>query len=620
MDYKEIQAGLCKRGFPFKRGDILNVKTGKDIYRSTLEDSESRHKQYCQNIVNVPAVSYLSDVIGDDYKSWKPGDDIWLNSACGTGKTTFVMNIIEYFLEQGYKILYLTNRTQLLNQVKISVLKKLDHRDKNTAVNSLHLIDNIYEKIYFSNYQGLVEAYKKGDWYKREVFEKHNVLLVCDEVHWFTSDCLFSEGPDYVIDKLLQQFSSSITLYMTSTDWDIFGEIGARLSKTHPDRYTGNQNVFVQMTPGVGFYSVLNEEHPYGSAFSRCYTSEQFDRTKIEAYSFISDDNIIAKISSTPANEKWLILADTKEHGEKLQGMITDSIFIFSEDMDYKLDREGKEEMSNVITNEKFNNRVLIATSILDCGTTIIDEDVKHVVVNSIDPVTTMQFVGRVRRNGSNLNLYFNARSTADIWKRFVELDDKIKLVEKVTNNNKSLSKNMNDVASLLSSRWIYYNNDGNLVCNNLGLKKACSLRSYIANVLSDSCDYGENTFLFHQLKLFGLNSDDCYNLNEDRKKQSVSKIVAAFDPISNKQLSAEEYKTFCSNLDSILIKEFGSTTIRGSGIHNPETYNKIFLEHEIPYEVSKDDGKRNAAHYTFKKVDNDAANDGDSAPAKDLI
>lgn len=610
MNYEEIKSGLFERGFSFKLGELCTVKSWEDVYSIAPKNAKSRHGEYCQNIVNVPVGSYLTDVIGDDYKSWMPGDDIWLNSACGTGKTTFVMNVIEYFLKQGYKILYLTNRTQLLNQVKISVMKKLDHPDKNTPVGCLHLIPDINGDIYFSNYQGLVEAYKNGDKYRDKVFANHKVLLVCDEVHWFTSDCLFSEGPDYVLDKLLQQFSSSITLYMTSTDWDIYSEIGARLSTIHPERYIDDHDIIVNMTmpTKVGFHTKLKEELPYSSTFSCCYTSEQFDSTNIEAYSFDSYDDIIEKIK-TPTNEKWLIYADTKAHGEKLQKMIPDSIFIFSEDWNYKLDRESKEEMANVVTDEMFNHRVLIATSILDCGTTISDKDVKHVVINSIDPVTTMQFVGRVRRNGSSLNLYFNARSNADIWRRFTELDDKIKLVKEVTDNNdgKALSENMDEVANLLSSRWFYYTNAGELVCNNLGFGKACSLRGYMLDILANSCEYGENTFLVYQLKLFGLNSYDCKNLNVDKEQQSASKIVAVMDPISNKILTAEEYKTFCSSLDPKLNEEFGSTTIRGTGIHNPETYNKIFEEHKIPYEVVKDGVKKKEAHYTFKKVGNDA-------------
>ncbi len=623
MDYKEIQSGLRERGFSFKQGDGVNIKTGEDIYSSTPEDAKSRHGQYCQNIVSVPAGSYLTDVIGDDYKNWKPGDDIWLNSTCGTGKTTFVMNIIEYFLDQGYKILYLTNRTQLLNQVKLSVLKKLNHPDKNTPVEYLHLIKNIDGYIYFSNYQGLAEAYKNKCKYRGEVFANHKVLLVCDEVHWFTSDCLFSEGPDYVLDKLLQQFFSSITLYMTSTDWDTYSDIGYRLSRIHQERYIGDRLISFQMNPGGFVYnSILNEEHPYSPVFSRCYTSEQFDSTNIKAYSFNSDDNIIEQIRSTSDSKKWLIFADTKEHGEKLQGMIPDSVFIFSEDWNYKLRREGKEEMSNLVTDEMFKHRVLIATSILDCGTTISDKDVKHVVVNSIDPVTTMQFVGRVRRNGSSLNLYFNARSDADIWRRFTELDDKIKLVKEVTDNNngKALSENMDDVAKFIISRWIYITDNRKFIRNNLGFKKACSLRDYIAGILADSCEHGKNMFLVHQLNLFGLNSDDCYDLNVDKEQRSVSKIVAVIDPISNKELTTEDYKAFCSVLDSKIVEAYGSTIIRGTGTHKPETYNTIFKEHKIPYEVLKDDGKKDAAHYTFRKVINNAANEGDSAPVKDMI
>ena len=38
------------------------------------------------------AKRYVTDIIGDDYKNWKPGDCILITNGTGSGKTYFVKN------------------------------------------------------------------------------------------------------------------------------------------------------------------------------------------------------------------------------------------------------------------------------------------------------------------------------------------------------------------------------------------------------------------------------------------------------------------------------------------------------------------------------------------------
>ena len=38
--------------------------------------------------------SYVSDIIGEDYKNWKPGDRILISTGTGSGKTWFVLRVL----------------------------------------------------------------------------------------------------------------------------------------------------------------------------------------------------------------------------------------------------------------------------------------------------------------------------------------------------------------------------------------------------------------------------------------------------------------------------------------------------------------------------------------------
>lgn len=511
------------------------------------------------------------------------------------------MIILEYIIRLGYKVLYLTNRKPLANQVKISAARMLGYNLEGMTPEQLDLIKDLDNKIYFANYQGLVAAYKKGNKYMPEVFENQKVLLICDEVHWFTSDCLFSESPDIVLDKLLRQFSSAITLYMTSTDWDIYSIIGSRLAEIHPNRF--NPGTPGMMPMPYGYQPImLRSEHPYGLTFKACYISNGFDRSKVKAYSFKSYDDIAEQIKRTPVSEKWLIYADTKEHGYELENKLPDSAFIFSEDRNNKLDNDGKEEKISVVTKEKFEHRVLIATSILDCGTSINDKDVKHVVINSIDPVTTVQFVGRIRRSNSPLNIYFNDRSVANITGKLRSIDGDIKLVNALVSNSGNRRSNDPDgYARMLQSRRIYDRN-GELQLNNFANYKAKSLKAYLEYLVDPNRNFGDKAFLKHQLELFGFRLEECHDLGADEAQKAISNISTLIDTVVDKELSEGEYKNFSDTLDDLLIREYGSTIIRKGSIHNPETYNGRFSDNGIPYRVTCE-GVDKGKLFIFRKV-----------------
>lgn len=61
---------------------------------------------------------YISDVIGDDYKSWIDENKIIISSPTGSGKTSFVWNVLfPYAKAQNKSIVYFCNHVLLKRQV-----------------------------------------------------------------------------------------------------------------------------------------------------------------------------------------------------------------------------------------------------------------------------------------------------------------------------------------------------------------------------------------------------------------------------------------------------------------------------------------------------------------------
>lgn len=62
---------------------------------------------------------YVTDIIGDGYKNWKPGDCILITNGTGSGKTYFVLNILlREARAQRKHLVYFCNRRFLSFQVQ----------------------------------------------------------------------------------------------------------------------------------------------------------------------------------------------------------------------------------------------------------------------------------------------------------------------------------------------------------------------------------------------------------------------------------------------------------------------------------------------------------------------
>ena len=61
---------------------------------------------------------YISDKIGDDYKTWSSDKPVLIHAPMGAGKTHFCLNVLlPYVQSQGKRMVYVANRTALRQQV-----------------------------------------------------------------------------------------------------------------------------------------------------------------------------------------------------------------------------------------------------------------------------------------------------------------------------------------------------------------------------------------------------------------------------------------------------------------------------------------------------------------------
>ena len=64
-------------------------------------------------------MKYITEEIGDSYKTWTAEKPVVIHAPTGSGKTFFILNrLLPYVAECGKRMVYLSNRSALKQQVE----------------------------------------------------------------------------------------------------------------------------------------------------------------------------------------------------------------------------------------------------------------------------------------------------------------------------------------------------------------------------------------------------------------------------------------------------------------------------------------------------------------------
>ena len=597
-----------------------------------------KRSEYASEMIKLEEGEYLSDRIGESYINWQHGDVIMMNVSCGKGKTTFcIKELYHHYLKNDYRIIYLCNRLSLKAQIiKDSANELSMHEYEGLPPEVLCNVKDFEGRVFFETYQGLGNIYKRNLKYRPECFDGRKVLLIMDEVHYFTSDCMFSTSPEYVFNGIQKQFSDAITVVMTATDWDVFDLIASSRPHT-PDIPTRNMpaqcylptNAFMGQF-GCKHYNQWNiqcrscnmdyqKKAYYGyitnslqglKPVKQYYYDDGFDRTNVSAYYYQSKEELINKIKSSSEDEKWIIFTSSKSSGfslkEKLNSLSINAEFVYSPDSCNELSASAIAEKNSIFCEEKFNSRVLITTAVLDCGTTIHDKSVTNIAIDCIDPVTTVQFIGRIRKDGQRMNLYFRNRTSQEVEDYLYERIRKpLEDMRRLASSKEQRDCNEELLGTMMGNLLSSY--DGKIHKNIFAERKLRNMQIYLAHIILGHVPQNDNSkpedkdksFLRHQLELFGFELEECNYISHDEKAAQKNNICGYIESKLDTEMTKDQYTEFGKELDKLLTAAYGSPVIRGDGTHTTKKYNEIFQKYGIPFMVSKDSNN----NYIFSAV-----------------
>ena len=232
---------------------------------------------------------FVGEVIGEEYKGWKPSEVIVINAQTGAGKTYFVLNeLLPYIAEKGETMLYLCNRTALREQVLQDVEEKY------------------MDSVCVINYQAFAELRLQGENLSETAAKvKRCSYLVMDEAHYFLADSAFNGDIAKSLDHIKFHLSNAVRMFITATPEYLMLSLAA-------------SGIVGLQPPDSTFYGRIGDN---------CYECQQlcgflpWERNKCGCYpgegryscmGYLSDAPIIQRFSRTENLLKYKELSDVE--------------------------------------------------------------------------------------------------------------------------------------------------------------------------------------------------------------------------------------------------------------------------------------------------------------------
>jgi superfamily II DNA or RNA helicase len=128
------------------------------------------------------------------------------------------------------------------------------------------------------------------------------------------------------------------------------------------------------------------------------YTFEP-DYSYFDCYYFDEYQELYKEIEKTV--DKWLVFVNDGTEGtgmvESLTSKGISAVYIDSKTKSSK-NRYAKRIYKGIVDNGTFPCRVLVTTSVMECGVTLKDEAIKNIVISQSSKASFLQMLGRVRR------------------------------------------------------------------------------------------------------------------------------------------------------------------------------------------------------------------------------
>lgn len=338
---------------------------------------------------------WISDLIGDEFKQWEPGL-VAIEAMTGTGKTAFVLGpMLKWCVDECHrtygmrfkKILYLCNRAPLREEL-IDALNKagvpntrVDGYDVDTLV---VWEDDAHEfsMMKVSTYQRYEEFLTKDPVRARREIQRFS-CIVCDEAQYFFTDASFNENTTLSYRTIMKAKQHATVIAMTATPENMF-TAWMRKGLLAQNRY---------------YYLPKKMSHIRKALIY----SNDLEREKL--------------LNQIPDGEKALVLINDWAILRKLKDLYGDAVGCYCSVNNI---RGQIDALEDCIKDGKLQKRIVFTTEVLYNGISIKDKTLKHIFVETWEPLKIIQMQGRKRPvdETDTCTVYYRAPSRKQLTKK----------------------------------------------------------------------------------------------------------------------------------------------------------------------------------------------------------
>lgn len=523
---------------------------------------------------------YVSEVIKDSYENWNVGDCIFLEAPTGAGKTTFIIKeLLPYAKRLNAKILYLSNRFLLKEQIKKEIAEKQGLPTELTWLESVEEFDGIT----VMSYQKL-QLLCQQERYVREINRRYQ-YVVCDEIHYLLEDSAFN--PEIIrLVKFLKDISSCLICISATLgelkEWIVWEKYGfnVRYMKwvrendfseylMFPKRYTTIMTLIY-----TTIYSYTIPAHPVVEKV--IYYAEQ--------------EQILEIIEKCNRDEKWLVFQSNKTKAKELTKKLRDSAALITAE-----DREN-DTIAEIIHKGKFSCKVLVSTKLLDNGVSLKDSQLKNIIIDTISRTEFIQMLGRKRCLNANdvVTLYIPKKSKKTFQGYLSpEMQEIYDLVEKDFASNEMIAKMLCDEKFYSKVRRFFTLEKGQLVKNPLAIEYYARQRQLVNKMITE---FASDEFAFIKEQLSWIDMEDTFDEENLYTFQQQEEAISHIREKLSKLVGYELYQSEQEKLRKFITEQTKESRLRiqkGNRLLGKKAINELLQEYNLPFQIEGIYGKR---------------------------
>lgn len=486
---------------------------------------------------------FVSDFLKFEAQNWPLGMNVFISCGTGTGKTTFAKNLSTL---TGGRTLILSNRVANLKQTR---------KDGNFWKSGINLFGDCC-----ISYQKL-ESNPKLDVKWLNTFTH----IVVDEAHYFVKDAGFNAKANISIAKI--KASRCTKIFMSATI----------------DEF---QTVYVNLLNNLNQFNFFNNVR-YSMTKSKLF---------IESVEEIIHESQIPEILRE-FHGKTLIFVDSIEKGRKLKNEL-DPIYsvgmITSESKESEEIKE-KELFDSLIEKEKFDTDILIATSVIDNGVNIKDDNLKNIIIQNCDKDEIIQMIGRKRclNTDDKVHIFLVSSSEQSLSRKIDGMEERKKLFEQTSRDlvmyHKPNMQFLDDSAFGMDYRTsIYYVPEVNaLFANYFGYQAIKIQMNYLYELKKSNSQFET------KLKWIQEAVHDCPNQSSNQSKNSffVKEMEIFIDEDLSERKKRDQFRKYFTR---VFYKTFGidkAENQRSNRVLSIAKIKSALEKNSIPLEFVEVDG-----------------------------